>query len=518
MSSNDEAEFGKANKAAPCDGNDKPGHWAEFPISAFSIDDIMWRVRGEVTRRRNGLLTSVTVPSVPAEVRSFDLATPRWKPSVPRLPIKDTYQLAELLAYSDADFIDSAYRAILRRPPDEVGFSHFLRLLRASQATRLDIVTVFLSSPEGKSKGVHVEGLYLPTLLQKWRRKRLVGPIIAWLYGFACLGKQGDRQANLEVSQARELQELGRILNEASEHQLQRTIALRIEFAGRVASDEFERLKSEHAAEISTVAAAMSRLEGDVRARILSCEEHLNRMRTVLDSTTRFIEQLQPSDEQYDLENRFHGDRSLVRFRAKPYLDYVREAHAGTPDAPILDLGCGRGEWLELLRECGLAGRGIEINSVFVNECRELGLEVEEGDAYEILRGLPDQSVGAVTALHMIEHLPFERGIALLNEIRRVLRPGGLIVLESANPENLSISHHLIYMDSTHRSVLQPGALRWIVEALGYHDVRINRLVLEQEHKAASLFPAEAPGADSLNALLTSMNASRDYAIVAKRI
>src|SRR5262245_49417449 len=90
---------------------------------SLSIEDIMWRVRAEVARRRNGHNGTAT-PTLPVEVPSFEESMPSWKPAAARLPAKDRYVLAELLAFWDEDFIDIAYRTLLRRPPDENGFNH----------------------------------------------------------------------------------------------------------------------------------------------------------------------------------------------------------------------------------------------------------------------------------------------------------------------------------------------------------------------------------------------------------
>src|ERR1041385_3481849 len=107
----------------------QPAQYRSTPQS-LSIDDIMWRVRAEVTRRRNGHVAQAP-PVLPDKIPSFDEAVPNWKPAVPRLPAKDKYILAELLAFSDMDFVEVAYRAVLRRPPDENGFNHYLGLLRS---------------------------------------------------------------------------------------------------------------------------------------------------------------------------------------------------------------------------------------------------------------------------------------------------------------------------------------------------------------------------------------------------
>jgi O-antigen chain-terminating methyltransferase len=195
----------------------------------------------------------------------------------------------------------------------------------------------------------------------------------------------------------------------------------------------------------------------------------------------------------------------------------VREVGAGSREAPVVDIGCGRGEWLELLRDFGLIGQGIEVNRVFIDACRGRGLAVTEGDAIDSLRAMADCSAGAITAMHVMEHLPFERAIALMDEARRVLRPGGLLILETPNPENLSVGHHLFYMDPTHRNPLPPESLRWIVEERGFDEVRIERLFTARESTAPSPLPKDVPGASVVNMLLEAMSAAQDYAIVGKR-
>ncbi len=138
-------------------------------------------------------------------------------------------------------------------------------------------------------------------------------------------------------------------------------------------------------------------------------------------------------------EDRFRGDRADIKQRVAVYLPMIEAAQVGTLDAPIVDVGCGRGEWLELLKERSLTARGVDLNRIMVNECRERGFEVVEADALHYLRELPDNSLGAVTGMHIIEHLPLPTLIALLDESLRVLRPGGLAIFETPNPENLMV-------------------------------------------------------------------------------
>jgi len=216
-------------------------------------------------------------------------------------------------------------------------------------------------------------------------------------------------------------------------------------------------------------------------------------------------------------EDRFRGDRALVRRRAEPYLKWIMEVGAGTSVAPVLDIGCGRGEWLELLREHGLVAKGIDLNRVFADICRGYGLDIIEGDAISALRAMPSASIGAITSMHVVEHLSFEQMITLLDEALRVLMPGGLIVLETPNPENLMVGSHTFYMDPTHRNPIPPEALRWIVEARGFYGSVIERLKDARELNAPPLLSDDLPGASSINILLSTLHAAPDYAILARK-
>jgi len=126
----------------------------------------------------------------------------------------------------------------------------------------------------------------------------------------------------------------------------------------------------------------------------------------------------------------------------------------GLKDSPILDIGCGRGEWLELLKENNLNARGLDLNQVMVRMCRDKGLNVEEGEALSFLKSLPDSSLGAVTGFHLIEHYGFEFLVKLLGEILRVLKPGGIVIFETPNPGNILVGSCNFYIDPTHNKPL----------------------------------------------------------------
>jgi O-antigen chain-terminating methyltransferase len=175
-------------------------------------------------------------------------------------------------------------------------------------------------------------------------------------------------------------------------------------------------------------------------------------------------------------EDYFRGPRQQVKENLQVYLPYLRQVRAGIPEAPMLDVGCGRGEWLELLREQGLSARGLDINRVMVRECQMLGLDVVEADVIAYLSQLQDNSLGVVTGFHIIEHLPFKILIELLDQARRVLKPGGMAIFETPNPENIVVGAYTFYLDPTHRNPLPPIAGQRLAEIRGFVKADILRL------------------------------------------
>jgi SAM-dependent methyltransferase len=211
-------------------------------------------------------------------------------------------------------------------------------------------------------------------------------------------------------------------------------------------------------------------------------------------------------------ENHFRGTTDDIRERVAMYLPMVREARAGTAKAPVLDIGCGRGEWLDLLKENGLAARGVDLNRVTVARCRERGLDIIEGDAIEYLLGLEADSLGAVTAMHVIEHIPFRRLIVLLDEVLRVLRPGGVAIFETPNPENLVVGACSFYNDPTHERPLPPEPTRVVAELRGFVDVSVLRL-----HPAPESLQLN-DGAPAVRELVNRViYGAQDYALVARK-
>ena len=160
-------------------------------------------------------------------------------------------------------------------------------------------------------------------------------------------------------------------------------------------------------------------------------------------------------------EDVFRGPEERVRELLEPYVELLR-GHA-----PVLDLGCGRGELLELLRDAGIEARGVDSDPGMVERCRAKGLAVEQADAIEHLEQQAPGSLGAVTAMHVIEHLPFAALERLLEAARRALVPGGLLVAETVNPHSIQ-AFKTFWVDPTHRAPIFPEVAATMARIHGF--------------------------------------------------
>lgn len=225
-----------------------------------------------------------------------------------------------------------------------------------------------------------------------------------------------------------------------------------------------------------------------------------------------------PLETQYaSFEDAFRGGRAEIKKRVAHYLGTLKNAGIGSGDGLVLDLGSGRGEWLEVLTEQGYACRGVDLSRGMLEESRKRGYDVVETDALGYLRILDDGSVAAITSIHLVEHLPHPVLIDLLDESLRVLRPGGVLILETPNPENVRVGSCQFYMDPTHLHPIPPLLLQWVVRSRGFADPAIERL---SEHRGTpDLVPvsADVPGAGQINQMIEWFTGPPDYAVIARK-
>ncbi|MCC7126739.1 MAG: class I SAM-dependent methyltransferase, partial [Acidobacteria bacterium] len=189
-------------------------------------------------------------------------------------------------------------------------------------------------------------------------------------------------------------------------------------------------------------------------------------------------------------EDRFRGDQSAIRERQADYAKLFVQRQ------DVLDIGCGRGEFLHLLRERGVRARGVDLNHEMVALCTAAGLNVTEQDALGYLRDRDDDELGGLLALQVVEHLQPDYLLALLDEAFRVLSPGSPLVLETINVASWSAFFTSYIRDLTHVRPVHPDTLRFLVEASGFLDVEIQFRAVLPESEQLAVAPASTRYAD----------------------
>jgi len=207
-------------------------------------------------------------------------------------------------------------------------------------------------------------------------------------------------------------------------------------------------------------------------------------------------------------EDQHRGSRETIKARLAVYLPFIKKLQAAHPNATALDLGCGRGEWLELLQDHQLTASGIDLDDGMLSACRSRGLNVQTGDAIAHLKSLPSESLSIVSGFHIAEHLSLDDLQSLIKEALRVLKPAGLLILEAPNTENLVVGTSSFYLDPTHQRPLPSALLNFLVGYLGFARTKVlgvqESVPLREEHGPTSLF-----------AVLSGV--SPDFAVIAQK-
>lgn len=218
----------------------------------------------------------------------------------------------------------------------------------------------------------------------------------------------------------------------------------------------------------------------------------------------------EPFDVHYRaFEDIFRGTGDLIKERLKVYMNYVDPLFAEEEDFSAVDLGSGRGEWLDLLSKKGVPFlTAVEPNGGMAEAIVGADIIIASSDALSHLKAAPERSVSLISAFHLVEHLENGYLIRLLAEAHRVLRPGGLLILETPNPENLTVASHSFWLDPTHVRPIPCGLLSFLVTQAGFVDRHILRL------NGARPLPDLGPVGELIERVFML---SMDYGIVAQK-
>ncbi|MFZ5815413.1 MAG: methyltransferase domain-containing protein [Bacillota bacterium] len=224
---------------------------------------------------------------------------------------------------------------------------------------------------------------------------------------------------------------------------------------------------------------AEAELVADLQARLAEQQVIISEQHTVIEAMSQRIAALEAEriqeevdakalDRQYlEMQMRYRGEMSAIRQHQERYLRYFKK---GTN---VLDVGCGRGEFLSLLKEAGIGAYGVDLNPEMVKLAQEQGLAVQEADAVEHLQSLPESSLDGIFASHLTEHLPVVKLNQFLEESYRTLKPGAALVFETPNVASPVVLTMTYYRDWTHCPPIHPDTVRMLVELAGFQVVEV---------------------------------------------
>ncbi|HKW77514.1 MAG TPA: class I SAM-dependent methyltransferase [Candidatus Limnocylindria bacterium] len=206
---------------------------------------------------------------------------------------------------------------------------------------------------------------------------------------------------------------------------------------------------------------------------------------------------------------RFGGDEPVIRRQSEAFVDLFKSKRR------VLDLGCGRGIFLDLLRERMIGGYGVDMDPRMIAQCRERGLDAFEADGLAHLQSLPDASIDGVYARHVAEHILPGDLIAILRELRRVLQPGAPVVFITPNVANLSVGAHTFWLDPSHVRPIPPDLFKFYLEVEGFKRAEITTFEPSERQLAEDVSDPKVRA--NVKLLNETLFGDRDYAVVGEQ-
>ncbi|MDX1972844.1 MAG: methyltransferase domain-containing protein [Candidatus Sumerlaeia bacterium] len=217
--------------------------------------------------------------------------------------------------------------------------------------------------------------------------------------------------------------------------------------------------------------------------------------------------------DYHQFQLRFRGTPEILQQSQRVYVELLKSQLADVSKPNVLDLGCGDGAFLSLLQSEGWSAQGVDSNSVMSREATERGIPVQHGDMFEFLQHTEPKSYDAVCAFQVIEHLKPRELRRLLELALPVLKPGGLLLLETINPNTLRATKWY-YLDPTHERLVAPEMLGWLCEAVGFQVVEWKGM-----HPVEEVLRLQNPQGDSnINKLNEMLFGDQDYYFLARKV
>jgi O-antigen chain-terminating methyltransferase len=432
---------------------------------ALSIDEIMQNVGKEVAHRSAYNLDKMQTSLAPQPAPKITLEP------VISFSQKLIYHRDEFMAYDDLEFVENAFLGILQRPADETGLSGYVNFLR-NGGDKESVLIILLSSDEAKNNATVVTGLGWHRMRKLLRRmlpnRQYIAHKIDRLDRFFAPWYRSTPGLRHQLSLQRAVNHHAHATSLYLDQQLQ-TYAEQAELQ----ADQIEQLGMQVQVNQSDLAicrghthSLLSRLEGSPP------DENLGPIKS-----TQLNEQHKFDAFYLAFEDACRGTDEETSSKLQAYLPYIQQVvDEFGPLASAVDIGCGRGEWLNLLRQFNIASHGVDLNQVMIDHCLAQGHQVEQGDALAWMEQQQPQSQHLVSSFHVIEHIPFNQYYLWFEQFSRILAPGGMLILETPNPENVLVGSHTFYHDPTHLNPITPTLLKFTAQFFGLQVLAIERL------------------------------------------
>ena len=384
----------------------------------------------------------------------------KMQTKIQKMMQQSSYKVEDLLHYHDRQFITILYRVILQREPDKQGFDDLLQQLRSGKRSELELLIGVRYSPEGRAKGVPILGLSKRRFLARVYRL----PIVGYLVQLFTIPRY---ITHINALQNRVLRLEDEIDSLSSKHREYVTKSGTNIDELHTLYRNLEEANAKLASQIETKAEKFT-----IELQDFYEEQAPEYMRHAIEGfglSSQQREQLNQSDLYYLLfENVFYNHQA-VKEKQKIYLPYIQ--NLAESSLKWLDIGCGRGEFMEILASASLSAQGVEINTIEYETLQSRGFEVYHDDAVNFL-SKSEVSFRGISALQVVEHLEYRYLKDMLRWSYEKIEQGGMIILETINPRNeLGLAN--FYMDETHKRPLPAEMMAFLLEWMGFVDVKI---------------------------------------------
>lgn len=440
-----------------------------------------------------------------------------------------TFKIRDIIRYhSDEKFVDIAYLKILGREADPAGKFANLTLLVQGRTTRYDILRTLLNSDEYRISGrrVRIRGIHTYKRINKLKKAIKKIPGIRWLslylYNLIHLNRliRKSKLQLLELSKGNfDLQtQLAAVLSNFCKFHKQQEIAIEKTYAQiEDIKAKQQNVEDQQVRQIELILKSLADLKAKLASplsnRVIVPQEQRGEISNSAkppienDSQDTYYE-----IDYFDFENHFRGSRDHVKKVREVYLPYFKDRKH------VVDLGCGRGEFTELLKDNNIGVTGVDMYQPYVEYMKLKQLPVVCADAIQYLREVGE--VDGIFVGQVVEHLKTEQIIELIRTAYEKLTAGNYLVMETPNPQTLAVFTHAFYIDPSHNHPVHPLTLKYLTEKEGFKA----EILYTESSRMPEHIPAIRPDDpefssfnEAMRRLSDEMYGSQDYAVIAKK-